>query len=128
MKRQFRDFKIKNLLDLPKKFKYAWEGFVAVFQYELSFRVELVLTICAAIVGIVLHLGRFEWMMVVFGMGFIYCAEFLNTAIEKILDHLHPDEHPEVKAIKDISAAGVMIANITGIIIALFLFLPRLFR
>ncbi len=128
MKKRFRDFKIRDIWDIPKKFHYAWEGLVAVIKYELSFRIELAVAAVVVAAGFFTGFGRLEWIVTVLGIAAIFTAEFMNTAVEKLADHLHPEEHPEVKAIKDISAAGVMIANIAAIIIALLLFIPRIFR
>lgn len=39
----------------------------------------------------------------------LLAVEALNTAIEKICDLITIDEHPEIKKIKDLGAAAVMI-------------------
>jgi diacylglycerol kinase (ATP) len=39
----------------------------------------------------------------------LLAVEALNTAIEKTCDLINPDEHPEIKKIKDLGAAAVMI-------------------
>ncbi|MBU3615638.1 diacylglycerol kinase [Polynucleobacter sp. JS-Polo-80-F4] len=39
----------------------------------------------------------------------LLAVEALNTAIEKICDLISPEEHPEIKKIKDLGAAAVMI-------------------
>ena len=113
---------------LINKFTWAWEGLVFVYKNEFSFRVEL---ICAAIVllaGLILGLGRIEWCIVLLGISVILSLEFLNTAIEKVLNFFHPNEHPEVKVIKDIAAGAVLIANLMALIIGALIFIPHFLR
>lgn len=43
--------------------------------------------------------------------------ESLNTAIEKICDHVNSDTHPEIKKIKDLGAAAVLIIVIAIVLI-----------
>lgn len=53
-------------------------------------------------------------------LSFVLLAvEALNTAIEKMCDHMTPDLHPEIKIIKDLGAAAVLIIVLA--IILLFL-------
>jgi diacylglycerol kinase (ATP) len=46
-------------------------------------------------------------------------VEYLNTAVEALLDRLHPDEHPEIGLAKDLTSGAAFICNVTaGIVIA----------
>ena len=38
-------------------------------------------------------------------------AEFLNTAVEKLCDHLHPAQHPKIGIVKDLASAGAFAAQ-----------------
>ena len=53
----------------------------------------------------------------------VLAAEMFNTAIERLSDHLHPDQHPEIRVVKDCAAAGVLIvsAGAVGVGIALLI-------
>jgi diacylglycerol kinase len=52
--------------------------------------------------------------------------EILNSAVERVADALKPRIDNYVKEIKDIMAAGVMLASIMSIIAGIFIFLPYL--
>ena len=43
----------------------------------------------------------------------LLAVEALNTAIEKICDHITPEQHPEIKKIKDLGASAVFILLLT---------------
>ncbi len=46
-------------------------------------------------------------MALVLAVGFVWAAELFNTGIEKIMDFISKKQHPNIKFIKDISAAAV---------------------
>jgi len=39
----------------------------------------------------------------------------LNTAIELLADHLHPETHANIRIVKDCAAGAVLIAAITAV-------------
>ena len=47
----------------------------------------------------------------------------LDTAIERLADHLHPELHPEIRIVKDCAAAGVLVivAGALGVAAALLI-------
>jgi len=57
----------------------------------------------------------------------VLTLEMINTSIERILDLLHPEKHPEIKIIKDISAAAVLLAALGALVIGLKIFIPYVF-
>ncbi len=69
-----------------------------------------------------------KWIVVFFAIGLVLVAEMLNTAIEKMIDYLKPDIHPEAKAIKDLAAGAVLVSALTAVAAGLFVFLPELFK
>jgi diacylglycerol kinase (ATP) len=48
-------------------------------------------------------------------------AELINTALERVLDRLHPDHHPVVKIAKDCAAGAVLVSSVAalGVFVAL---------
>ena len=45
-------------------------------------------------------------------------AEVFNTAVEGLADHLHPEQHPAIKVVKDCAAGAVLIASIAALGVA----------
>lgn len=46
-------------------------------------------------------------------------AKLLNAALETLVDHLHPQQHPEIGAAKDIAVSAVLIASLAALCVAL---------
>ncbi|MBU0660916.1 diacylglycerol kinase [Patescibacteria group bacterium] len=111
-----------------KSFLYAWEGIVYVFQHEYNFRLQL---ICAYIViagGIFVGMNRWEMIVVVAMSLAVLTLEILNTVFEKMLDVLRPRLVYQVKIVKDMLAAMVLMASIGAVVIGGILFWPYMFE
>ena len=109
-----------------KSFHYAFSGLKTAWQEEHNFRVHCTATIIAIILSFVLHIRTHEWIAVLFSIGFVFVCELLNTALENIADFICPENNPNIKKIKDIAAAAVMISSITALLIGLLIFIPKL--
>ncbi|MCJ2035086.1 diacylglycerol kinase [Methylobacterium sp. J-068] len=92
-------------------FLNSWRGLAHGARTERAIRLELVLLLLGA--PLALLLGATLWVRVALlaSLLLMLCAEFLNTAIEKLCDHLHPDHHPRIGIVKDLASAGTFSAQ-----------------
>lgn len=111
-----------DIRKMIRSFSYALEGVVALFRYENNARFHLIAAFGVVLVGIVLGLERFEWALVAIVVGAVWAAEAFNTAIEKLCDLVSPDYHPQIKAAKDLAAAGVMITSVVAVVVGAIVF------
>jgi diacylglycerol kinase len=108
-------------------FAYAWAGLKAALRTEHNTWIHLFLTILATVLAIYLRISRAEWMALVLSVAMVWTAELFNTVIEKIMDFLSKERHPQIKIIKDMAAAAVLITAIAAVIVGLLIFIPKLF-
>lgn len=120
---QKEKFSIKKRIT---SFRYALNGLWQLMRHEHNAWIHLMATIGVLLAGACMHLSRQEWVAVVFAIGLVWAAELFNTCVERLLDHLHPAPHEEVRFIKDLAAGGVLVAAITALLIGLIIFLPKL--
>ena len=109
-----------------RSFKYALQGVKHFISSEHNTWLHLVATIAVIVLAIVTNVSKLEWVALVIVIGFVWVAELFNTVIEKIMDFISIEENPEIKIIKDLSAAAVFIAAITAFITGCFIFIPKL--
>ena len=109
-----------------ESFACAFRGIAALLKSEVHARIHLAATVAVVALGWWFGITPGEWIAVVLAIGLVWVAEALNTAIEYVADLAHPDEHPEVKKLKDLAAAAVLFASIAALIVGLFVFWPRL--
>jgi len=95
--------KNQNLLQATKN---ALNG-LRILLKERSAKRELLL-VCVAI-GLFCYKPNVYTVLLTVLSFTLLAVEALNTAIEKICDHLTLEIHPEIKAIKDLGAAAVFI-------------------
>ena len=108
-----------------RSFKYAFDGIRSLFRSDHNIILHLVATIAVIVLSIWIKVTTSEALVLVFAVGFVWVAELFNTAIEKIMDLISMQKHPQIKFIKDVSAAAVLIASITAAITGCIIFIPK---
>src|SRR5262249_10911162 len=80
------------------------------WRTESNFRLQVCVFIAALIALILLKVEPVWWALVLLTSGLVLSAELLNTALENLADHLHPETHPRIAVVKDCAAAAVLVA------------------
>ena len=109
-----------------QSFKHAFNGFKILLKQEHNARLHLSITVLVVVLGFVFELEVWEWLFIVFAIGFVFSAEIFNTCIEEICDFICPEQDARIKKIKDLAAMAVMFSAITSVVIGLIIFLPKL--
>lgn len=117
---------ISFLKRIIKKFYYAFTGCIDGILYDKSIRLQVGISFLVILFGIYVQLHIHEWMAIIGMIGFVVALEYVNSAIEGIVDMISPDYHPMAKKIKDYAAAAVLIASITASMMAVFILMNRL--
>lgn len=116
-------FSVRNRL---KSFSYAFAGLRRFVNREHNARVHLGATVVVVIVSLVMGVTRTEAAILAIVTGMVWVAEILNTCIEHLADHVTKERHPEIGIIKDLAAGAVLMAAITAVIVAFFIFIPKI--
>ena len=61
------------------------------------------------------------WAIVALTSALVLALELVNSAVERLIDLLHPAIHPEIKAIKDMLAGAVLVISCAALVVALAL-------
>jgi diacylglycerol kinase len=111
---------------MTKSFKYALQGIIDALKSEPNLSVHFLFALLVLIFAYFFEFSKQEVAILILTIFFVITFEMINTAIEKLVD-LHSLEKTELaRQIKDISAAVVLFASITSIIIAGLLFIPKI--
>ena len=106
------------LRDRIRSFGHAFRGLTTLVRSEANARIHIAAIGVVLVGGWLLEISKNEWLAVILCIGFVLAMEAMNTAVEKLADHLAPEIHPSVRAVKDIAAAGVLVAAITSLAVA----------
>ncbi|MER3471166.1 MAG: diacylglycerol kinase [Chitinophagaceae bacterium] len=109
-----------------KSFTYAWGGVKLLFQSEHNTIIHLVLTVIAVVAGFMLSISRIEWIALIIVIAMVWTAELFNTAIEKTMDFITKERLLQIKLIKDVAAAAVLITAIAAVVVGLLIFIPKI--
>ena len=113
-------------------FGHAFHGWAYVIRNEKNAWIHAIATICVVIVATWLNIPLRDWAVLVLVVAMVWASEFLNTAIEAVVDLASPVHHPLAKVGKDVGAAAVLIAACAAVVVGLLILGPplwhRLFR
>ena len=93
---------------------------------EQNALIHLILAFAVIMAGIVLKISAFEWIAIIFSIGFVFSFEIINSAIERISDFISPEKNTNIGKIKDLSAAAVLVSALVAFSIGLIVFLPKI--
>ena len=85
----------------------SWKGIVAAAQSDLAIRQELVLLALSIPLSLFLTPDFGKRLALVGSLIFVMIVELLNTAIEKLCDHVTSEQHLAIGRIKDMASAAV---------------------
>ena len=88
----------------------SWRGLIAAAKSEQAFREELIALAIAVPLAFVVASDAWERLLLIGVILLLMAVELLNTAIEKLSDHVTPALHPDIGRIKDMSSAAVGVA------------------
>lgn len=105
--------------------EYALNGLKEAFIREKNFRIHVIIAIFVIIAAFLFQLTYLEWALILAFILFVFIAELMNSVIERLIDYIKPELHPNAKIIKDMAAAIVLVAAIGSIIVGLIIFIPK---
>jgi len=74
---------------------------------EAAIKQEAAIALVALPLSFFIAESVWVWVALMASLCFVFAVEFLNTAIERLCNHLHPDLHEAIKATKDLASAAV---------------------
>jgi diacylglycerol kinase len=107
-------------------FRYAIAGLRTLIVTQPNVRIHLAFAAIAIALGALLGLSSAEWALLALTIGFVLAMEAFNTAVEALVDLVQPELHPLAGLMKDLAAAGVLVAAVASVAVGALLFLPRL--
>jgi len=117
------------MIDVPKFIRslgFAFRGLKTLVVSENNARIHFVATLGAVGAGVFLEVSRTEWLWLALAITLVWMTEATNTALEKLVDLVSPDYHPLAGQAKDVAAAAVLVTAFFALVVAGFVFLPKL--
>jgi diacylglycerol kinase (ATP) len=97
-----------------RRLAFATAGIRFAAARERSFRTQLFWGVATLVLLLVLRPAAFWWALCLLSAGAVFAAELINTALEQIVDRLHPEQHESIRVAKDCAAAAVLCASVAA--------------
>ena len=108
---------------LRERLACAWTGICRARQDERSLRTQLWVALAVIPALLILRPTLIWWALCVMMASLVIAAELINTALEQLVDHLHPERHPRIKRVKDCAAGAVLVLSIGAIWVGILMVL-----
>lgn len=115
-----------NFRKFFKSFYYAFRGLSRLIKTEQNAKVHLAATILVGVAAIYFHVNSLQAAVLFFAVVLVFATEITNTAIEKLLDLVHPESHSQIAYIKDALAGAVLITAFIAAVVGILVFYPYL--
>ena len=112
--------------DFNHRLGYALAGIKAAWRHERSLRTQGYIALLLIPFMLLLQPAPLWWAMVGIMAVLVLAAELINTAVEHLADHLHPDQHPTIGLVKDCAAGAVLVLSIGALWVAAWMVIDTL--
>lgn len=105
---------------------YALAGWLYMLRYQKNTRIMSVSSIIVFVLALWLQVDFTSLAILVLTITAVWMAEFLNAAVEAVVNLASPGFHPMAKVAKDVAAAAVLLGAVASIVVGLLLLGPPL--
>jgi diacylglycerol kinase len=107
-------------------FGHALHGWRHVLRTQRNAWIHSLVATLVIAVGLWLRLPLRDWAVIVLTIAMVFTAEFINTAIEAVVDLASPVQHPLAKVGKDVGAGAVLVSALAAVLVGLLILGPPL--
>jgi diacylglycerol kinase len=111
-----------------ESFHYAFEGWWFVLRTQPNAWIHALISLVVFALAFWLRLPLRDWAVLILTVTVVWMGEFVNTALEAIVDMTMPKPHPLAKVAKDVAAAAVLVGAIGATLIGLLILGPPLWQ
>jgi undecaprenol kinase len=97
---------------------FALGGIAHALRAERSFRTQVAAAAAVIVALLWLRPAPIWWAVTGLTSAAVLAVELMNTALEHLADHLHPEQHPSIKIVKDLGAAAVLVLSLGALFVA----------
>ena len=114
-------------IKFTKKLQNAFNGVKIGFWEENNIRNQVLIFFLVLSASLYFRISKIEFLVLILTSAIVFLAEYLNTSIENLCDHVTTEEHYQIKRVKDISAGSVFIVATLALLVGIIIFSPYLY-
>jgi len=105
---------------------YALAGWLYMLRWQKNTRLQAVASVIVMALALWLQISALELAVIVLTITMVWMAEFINAAVEAVVNLASPQYHAMAKVAKDVASAAVLLGVVASILIGLLIFGPPL--
>ena len=106
--------------------RWSFQGLRAAWLHESSFRLEVVIALVMAPLGLLLGETGVELALLAISVLLVLPVELLNSAIEAVIERYGPEHHELAGRAKDMGSAAVFVLMMNVLVVWGLLLVPKL--
>ena len=107
-----------------RSLRHGGRGLLFLARSEHNAWLHLTATVAVIGAGLALRLDNVDWRWIAAAVLWVWSAEALNTAVERICNLVSPEPDERIRIVKDVAAGSVLVSAIGAALIGAFTFLP----
>ncbi|MBI1277451.1 MAG: diacylglycerol kinase family protein [Anaerolineaceae bacterium] len=109
-----------------KSLGFALAGWLYMLRYQKNTRIMSVSSLVIFILALWLQVDFISWAILILTITAVWMAEFLNAAVEAVVNLATSEFHPMAKVAKDVAAAAVLLGAVASVLVGLLILGPPL--
>jgi len=105
---------------------YALAGWLYMLRWQKNTRLQAVASVIVMALALWLQISALELAVIILTITMVWMAEFINAAVEAVVNLASPQYHAMAKVAKDVASAAVLLGVVASILIGLLIFGPPL--
>lgn len=122
------DNKESELYSRIKSFQYAFEGWRFVLRTQHNAWIHAVISLAVFATAFWLDLAATDWAILILAIMIVWVTEFVNTAVETVVDLAQSEINPLAKIAKDVAAAAVLLGAAGAVLVGILIMAPPLWK
>lgn len=104
----------------------AAAGLFSAWKTEKNFKYYTIIAALFLIMNLILHVSVVELAVFLVLCGGVYALEYVNTAMERLVDQYTEEINEHARFIKDVSAAAVLVQGIVFFVVEGMILLSKI--
>ncbi|MBZ0185793.1 MAG: diacylglycerol kinase family protein [Candidatus Obscuribacterales bacterium] len=114
---------------LFESFYHAFHGVFVGLKGQRNLKIHFLAAVFVVVLGLTLKIEMAAWLSLIVVMGLVISLEYINTALEHLVDISADGQYRyAARCAKDTAAAAVLVASLTALATGSVVFVPRLIQ
>lgn len=120
------EYSLKTSSNRLKSLGYALAGWLYMLRWQKNVRILILASLSATLFALWLQVSAGELALIILVITIVWMGEFVNAAVEAVVNLATDEWHPMAKVAKDVAAAAVLLGVVAAVLVGLLVLGPPL--